>query len=395
MDEKEGPSPAKKARVAGTVSDTATAAPANTRAASNLLEQYEIDDTKKYGLPGAYGFTVAARDKETGEDLAVKVIDMRKSHALGKRTAHLKIIQKECEILTRLKHASCTNIIDIKAHCHRGENEYLIFMELASGGDLHTYVMEHTVIYESEAHKLFIQLLCALKTCHLLGVAHRDLKLENVVLTSSRAVKLIDFGLSHVYARASDGSIDRSTQLFEKCGTLKYAAPEVLGANKTFGYCGFGADVWSLGVCLFTMVSGFYPLDEASLRARRFTELHEKQVRNENASTTQIVHDFYGRPTTHLSRELVDLLDHLLLIDPSRRISLDDVAKHPWVKGSAQQPGPAPVPVYTADGDEDGPPVYRSCFPSCGASNSSETMPQSEPPELTRQLGQSDLGAHG
>merc|ERR1719506_2764438 len=147
-------------------------------------------------------------------------------------------IQKECQILEVLTHA---NVISVKGH-GLGKDKYahlyFIFMELASGGELFDQVIERgaNAMPEDVARGYFCQLLDGVAYCHLAGVAHRDLKLENVLLTKEGRVKVIDFGLSHVYPRLADGTIDRTKPLKDVCGSKSYAAPEVLGAR---GYDGF------------------------------------------------------------------------------------------------------------------------------------------------------------
>jgi len=321
----------------------------------SIADKYEINFRKKYG-EGGYGATFAAKDKATGEELAVKLVDTRK---MAKSA-----IQRECNILMQLKHG---NIIDMKDHCEGAgqyAHLYFIFMELASGGELFDQVIDRgaTAMPEPVARGFFCQILSALQMCHLWGVAHRDLKLENVLLNSDGVVKLIDFGLSHIYPRAMDKSIDRSKPLFDVCGSKSYAAPEVLGVDKKYGrgYDGFAADVWSLGVCLFAMVSGFFPLDEASGSDWRYNKLRDEQARNPNASTTEIVYKWYRRPITHLSRELVHLLDNLLQIDPAKRLTLDGVAEHPWVKESKLEAQPDHPPGYEVNADDY--PVYRGAL---------------------------------
>ena len=166
--------------------------------------------------------------------------------------------------------------------------------------------------------------------CHLAGVAHRDLKLENVLLNEQGALKLIDFGLSHVYPRLADGvTIDRSRPLKDVCGSKSYAAPEVLASR---GYDGFAADMWSLGVCLFAMLAGFFPLDEASSNDWRFAKLVEAQ--RQGRSTTAIVFGWYKRTCRHLTPEVIHMLDGLLTLDPSKRLSMEQTRAHPWVTGS-------------------------------------------------------------
>ena len=102
---------------------------------------------------------------------------------------------------------------------------------------------------------------------HRSGVAHRDLKLENVLLDANDKCKVCDFGLAHVYQPSQDGKLEK---LREVCGSKSYAAPEVLEGR---GYDGFPADVWSCGICLFAMLAGFFPLDEASGSDWRFERL--------------------------------------------------------------------------------------------------------------------------
>merc|ERR1719240_432979 len=242
-----------------------------------------MDLSKKYG-EGGYGATFAAANKQTGEKLAVKIIDTRRMK--------MEAILKECQILETLTHP---NVIHVKGH-GTGEGKhahlYFIFMELAGGGELFDQVIDRgaNAMPEATARGFFNQMLDGVAYCHLAGIAHRDLKLENVLLNKAGVVKLIDFGLSHVYPRLADGSVDRSKPLKDVCGSKSYAAPEVLAAA---GYDGFAADMWSLGVCLFAMLSGFFPLDEASVNDWRYPKLGEAQASGK--STTHAIYTWYRR----------------------------------------------------------------------------------------------------
>lgn len=215
-------------------------------------------------------------------------------------------------------------------------------------------------------------MLTAVRHCHALGIAHRDIKLENVLLNKAGVIKLIDFGLAHTYPRADDKSIDRSEKLFDVCGSHSYAAPEVLAADRRrgLGYDGFAADAWSLGVSLFCLIAGFLPLDRASDRDWRFRKRRDEQAADPSASATAIVHRWYGRNTAYISPEIVDLLDSLLLIDPKKRMTLDSAAEHPWVQELTLEPS-AVISQSTSDetafaGPDsyddffDERPVYRS-----------------------------------
>ena len=142
------------------------------------------------------------------------------------------------------------------------------------------------------------------------------------------------------------------------CGSKSYAAPEVLSGA---GYDGFLADVWSLGVCLFAMLSGFFPLDEASNNDWRYGKLIEQQKKGR--STTKSVYAWYKRSCTHLSAPVVALLDGMLAIDPKERLTMPAVLSHPWLK-EAEEPvyrGAADQGSYNMMGevdDDEGPRYY-------------------------------------
>merc|ERR1711988_1963917 len=173
-------------------------------------------------------------------------------------------------------------------------------------------------------------------------------------------VKLIDFGLSHVYPRKEDGTLDRSKMLRDVCGSKSYAAPEVLGAKKQ-GYDGYAADAWSLGVCLFAMLSGFFPLDEASHGDWRYQKLVDAQVNG--LSTVATVYSWYKRTAAHLSREVTHLLDCLLNVDPAKRLTLSGVREHPWILERKFEAAFNPSDEVMADD----PPVFRGMAGGLGA----------------------------
>ncbi|KAJ3410746.1 recombinase rad51 [Chytridiales sp. JEL 0842] len=130
----------------------------------------------------------------------------------------------------------------------------------------------------------------------------RDLKLENVLLTEDFNVKVIDFGFTREY---SDKSL-----LDTYCGSVAYSAPEMISGKK---YSGPQADIWSLGVILYTLVSGYLPFDDDNdaLVQRKITELDYE------------IPDFL-HPLT------MDLISKILKIDPTQRISIAGILEHPW-----------------------------------------------------------------
>jgi len=293
----------------------------------DVFTRFSIDFNKKYG-EGGYGATYPAMDNETKQPVAVKKIDTRRMK--------LQAILRECKFMESVDHP---NVIKMLAHGPGPKNtnqasHYFIAMELAGGGELFDQVIDRgaAAMPEDVARGFMRQLLAGLKHCHDRGIAHRDLKLENVLLTKEGVVKIIDFGLSHQYKPSPDGGFDRSEPLLDTCGSKSYAAPEVLSGQ---GYDGYAADVWSLGVSLFAMLSGFFPLDEATSKDWRFPKLADAQQRGR--STTAVVYGWYKRPISHLSRSVVTLLDAMLAIDPKRRATMEQVLQHPWIAPSKQE----------------------------------------------------------
>jgi len=278
----------------------------------HMTGQFELDDTE-LGT-GGYGRVIRARDVATGEWVAAKIISMGRM----KRTA----IEKEVALLSMLHHA---NIIGIRGH-EEHERNYIIYMEMAAKGELFTRVVSNGSLMENQALPYFKQIVSAVAYMHDQGVVHRDLKLENVLLDANDHCKVCDFGLAHVYERQSNDKIV-FTVLREVCGSKSYAAPEVLEGR---GYEGFPADVWSCAICLFAMLAGFFPLDEASGADWRY-----ERVRNAVASqmsACQTIFGFYDRPCV-LSPEVVQLIDGMLGINSSQRLTLSHVMSHPWMKG--------------------------------------------------------------
>jgi len=224
------------------------------------------------------------------------------------------------------------------------DHHYLV-MEVASGGDLFTRVLDQPGgLTEAEAGPFMIQLCDAVLCAHSLGVVHRDLKLENVLLTKDGlGIKLMDWGLAFQHV-IEDGSVVPAL-LHSRCGSRSYMAPEIAtlprsnssaGSNAAesqsllIGYDGFLADVWSLGICLFAMCVGFFPFEVADpyrdWRARQVIE-----AQSCGRSTIETIFAFYPKKNLHLSKELTSLLDRMLQFDPACRYSMADVRKCDWL----------------------------------------------------------------
>ena len=206
-----------------------------------------------------------------------------------------------------------------------------LVMEYSDGGNVQQLVKEQRRLDEPTAKRILWQLLDAVEACHAQRVCHRDLKLENFVLDRSRrTVKLIDFGLSVVWATGQT--------LFKSYGTPCYTAPEIIMGKR---YHGPNCDVWSLGVSLCTMLTGALPF-----QAIGATELNRRITRGQ-----------FHVPE-YVSADAKDLLQRMLTTNPEARADLQAIREHAWFKGVGLPRAPPPL-VRAPTGGADAPPTPR------------------------------------
>lgn len=177
-------------------------------------------------------------------------------------------------------------------------------MEVCGGGDLLTYVRRRRKLKEDTACFLFKQIITGLAACHAKNVLHRDIKLDNVLLTSQGEVKICDFGVSKL--------VTPGEKMTEQCGTPAYIAPEVF---KNEGYQGFASDVWSAGVVLYAMIFGAVPF-----KASNMAELHKQVLERQPTYKEE-----------EISKDALDLLQGILTKDPVERLTTDQILAHKWM----------------------------------------------------------------
>ncbi|KAG8459033.1 hypothetical protein KFE25_006578 [Diacronema lutheri] len=232
-------------------------------------------------------------------------------------------LHREVRIGRELNHPNIVRVLDSYTH----GSDFHMVMELVRGGELFERVISLGVMAEGEAANHFGQLLLAVHHCHSKGVAHRDIKLENILLQPSGQLKLIDFGLAALHDVVNGRPLPRV--LKDKCGSKSYAAPEV---NAGRGYNGFAADVWSCGICLFAMLAGFFPLDEAKEQDWRFRRFCRAEAAGQ--SVCEAIFGFYGR-SCPFSPEAVALLEGMLRANPFERLRVDELLASPWLRHHA------------------------------------------------------------
>uniref|UniRef100_A0A1A8E3E7 non-specific serine/threonine protein kinase n=1 Tax=Nothobranchius kadleci TaxID=1051664 RepID=A0A1A8E3E7_NOTKA len=238
----------------------------------------------------------------TGEKVAVKVIDKRKAR---KDSYVTKNLRREGQIQQMICHPNITQLLDIL----ETDNSYYLVMELCPGGNLMHRIYDKKCLEERETQKYIRQLVLAVEHLHRVGVVHRDLKIENLLLDEKDNIKLIDFGLSNCA-----GILGYSDPFSTQCGSPAYAAPELL-ARKKYGP---KVDIWSIGVNMYAMLTGTLPftVEPFNLRA-----LHQKMVDKEMKPLPR-----------SLSTAAICLLKKLLEPDPSKRPNIHQVMADSWLQ---------------------------------------------------------------
>uniref|UniRef100_A0A3B3HQY3 non-specific serine/threonine protein kinase n=1 Tax=Oryzias latipes TaxID=8090 RepID=A0A3B3HQY3_ORYLA len=223
-------------------------------------------------------------------------------HVLTGREVAVKIIDKTQLNPTSLQKVSHFFYIKLFEVIETEKTLYLV-MEYASGGEVFDYLVAHGRMKEKEARSKFRQIVSAVQYCHQRRIVHRDLKAENLLLDADMNIKIADFGFSNEFTVGS--------KLDTFCGSPPYAAPELFQGKK---YDGPEVDVWSLGVILYTLVSGSLPFDGQNLK-----ELRERVLRGK-----------YRIPF-YMSTDCENLLKKLLVLNPVKRGSLEQIMKDHWM----------------------------------------------------------------
>nr|CBX24385.1 hypothetical_protein [Oryza glaberrima] len=204
---------------------------------------------------GTFAKVKFARDTETGDPVAIKILDKEKvlKHKMVEQ------IKREISTMKLIKHPNVVRIYEVMG----SKTKIYIVLEYVTGGELFDTIVSdsamvnHGRMREDEARRYFQQLINAVDYCHSRGVYHRDLKPENLLLDSYGNLKVSDFGLSALSQQIKDDGLLHTT-----CGTPNYVAPEVLEDQ---GYDGAMADLWSCGVILFVLLAGYLPFEDSNL----------------------------------------------------------------------------------------------------------------------------------
>ncbi|XP_058613176.1 serine/threonine-protein kinase MARK2 isoform X10 [Onychostoma macrolepis] len=244
---------------------------------------------------GNFAKVKLAKHVLTGKEVAVKIIDKTQLNS-----SSLQKLFREVRIMKLLNHPNIVKLFEV---IETDKTLYLV-MEYASGGEVFDYLVAHGRMKEKEARAKFRQIVSAVQYCHQKCIVHRDLKAENLLLDADMNIKIADFGFSNEFTLGN--------KLDTFCGSPPYAAPELFQGKK---YDGPEVDVWSLGVILYTLVSGSLPFDGQNLK-----ELRERVLRGK-----------YRIPF-YMSTDCENLLKKFLILNPTKRGSLEQqIMKDRWM----------------------------------------------------------------
>ncbi|OAY64948.1 CBL-interacting protein kinase 32, partial [Ananas comosus] len=277
---------------------------------------------------GTFAKVKFARNTETGEPVAIKILDKEKvlKHKMVEQ------IKREIATMKLIKHPNVVRIYEVMG----SKTKIFIVLEFVTGGELFdkikfklqsvplssdlvtkrelsTMKVNHGRMREDEARRYFQQLINAVDYCHSRGVFHRDLKPENLLLDAYGNLKVSDFGLSALSQQVRDDGLLHTT-----CGTPNYVAPEVLEDR---GYDGATADLWSCGVILFVLLAGYLPFEDSNLMT-----LYKKISHAEFTSPSWI--SFGARK----------LLTRILDPNPVTRITVPEILEDEWFKKGYKPP---------------------------------------------------------
>ncbi|KAM6426515.1 death-associated protein kinase 2 isoform 1-T1 [Liasis olivaceus] len=273
-----------------------------------VFKQQKVEDLYEIGEElgsGQFAIVKKCREKATGLDYAAKFIKKRQSRA-SRRGVRREEIEREVNILQRILH---TNIIQLH-EVYENKTDVVLILELVSGGELFDFLAQKESLSEEEATRFIKQILDGVNYLHTRKIAHFDLKPENIMLLDKNLpiphIKLIDFGLAH--------EIEEGVEFKNIFGTPEFVAPEIVNYEPL----GLAADLWSIGVITYILLSGASPF---------LGETKQETL----ANITAVNYDFDEEFFSHTSDLAKDFIRKLLVKDTRKRLTIQEALRHPWI----------------------------------------------------------------
>jgi 5'-AMP-activated protein kinase catalytic alpha subunit len=246
---------------------------------------------------GAFATVRLGINNQTNEQVAIKIMEKNK---IVQEEDKIKI-EREKMLHQNLRHP---NIVQLYSVIEKNDKIYLI-MEYVKGKELFDYIVFKKKLTEMESCLFFQQIISGIEYLHKIKYVHRDIKPENLLINQeTKELKIIDFGFSNICTNPNKNLLESA------CGSPYYAAPEMLSGQK---YVAPPVDIWSSGIVLYTMICGYLPFEDEDNNL-----LYEKIRKGK-----------FVIPK-HVSEQARDLLNNILVTDPQKRFTINQIKNHPW-----------------------------------------------------------------
>jgi serine/threonine protein kinase len=257
----------------------------------------EIGDYALMECIGQGGYATVRRGIHipSGKVYAVKIIERRVTWT----ERDLQLFKRETDVMSHMNHPGVIRLHSVL----ETPSCFFLILDYASGGDLLDLIKDRGHLDEDTVRHYFHELVDAVAYMHDQNVIHRDLKPENILFGDDGSLKVCDFGFAIMQSS--------STPLLKShCGTPMYAAPEMFLCDT---YVGPPVDIWSLGVILYVMLSGNLPFPATTV-----------------AELIAVIQNPVIEFPPCMSGGAIDLIRHMLVVDPKRRFTIDQIRGHAW-----------------------------------------------------------------
>ncbi|GCC19697.1 death-associated protein kinase 2 isoform X1 [Chiloscyllium punctatum] len=271
------------------------------------FKQQRVEDFYEVGEElgsGQFAIVKKCCEKSSGVEYAAKFIKKRQVRA-SRRGVRREEIEREVNILQQIQHSNIITLHDV----YENKTDVVLILELVSGGELFDFLAQKESLSEEEATAFIKQILDGVNYLHSKNIAHFDLKPENIMLLDKVPVphiKLIDFGLAH--------TIEDGVEFKNIFGTPEFVAPEIVNYEPL----GLPADMWSIGVITYILLSGASPF---------LGDTKQETLANISAMNYDFDEEFFS----HTSELAKDFIKKLLVKDTRKRLSIKDALSHPWI----------------------------------------------------------------
>ncbi|XP_008058906.1 death-associated protein kinase 2 isoform X1 [Carlito syrichta] len=281
------------------------------------FKQQKVEDFYDIGEElgsGQFAIVKKCREKSTGLEYAAKFIKKRQNRA-SRRGVSREEIEREVSILRQVLHPNIITLHDV----YENRTDVVLILELVSGGELFDFLAQKESLSEEEATSFIKQILDGVNYLHTKKIAHFDLKPENIMLLDKNIpiphIKLIDFGLAH--------EIEDGVEFKNIFGTPEFVAPEIVNYEPL----GLEADMWSIGVITYILLSGASPF---------LGDTKQETLSNITAVSYDFDEEFFSQ-TSELAR---DFIRKLLVKETRKRLTIQEALRHPWITSEGEVRAP-------------------------------------------------------